>query len=321
MKGQEIVNAIVRANMPDIARVRERCLQQPFPERAVNPLYRRPCFLFATAAALAVCVIVGSVFIFSGDGGNVFVAKTYAFHEMEDGSVELREVEVYGDNDNGLYLTITLMDGAAKSVGVYTSNHVFLRQYDKTGGFTADEYPLLISGLLAHSYNESEGLPQKINLHAKLKTLDPGELPDGVSPGDFTISIGSHETTGDVWASELAALKADMKLMDELIRRIPLDACAPVAGSEEALSYGDVYDYPLGGGGITGKYPIIREMLNATGNRGLYEDNGVLKVGGNLPSDGSDGYIAVIAPNADGTYAGMVYRVPGAVILEAWSQR
>jgi hypothetical protein len=107
-----------------------------------------------------------------------------------------------------------------------------------------------------------------------------------------------------------------MNRIDEMMRRIPLDACVLVAGSEELLSYGDVYDYSLGGEGIVGRYPITRGMLSSAEDRGLYEDDGVLKVGGSLPSDGSDGYIAVIASNVDGTYTGMVYRVPGAVVLE-----
>jgi hypothetical protein len=47
-----------------------------------------------------------------------------------------------------------------------------------------------------------------------------------------------------------------------------------------------------------------------------FDEYGIFRIGSNLPSDGRDGYVAVLEKNGDGTFTGMVYKVPGELILE-----
>jgi len=49
---------------------------------------------------------------------------------------------------------------------------------------------------------------------------------------------------------------------------------------------------------------------------GMFDENGIFRQASDLPEDGSDGYIAVIKQNENNTFTGMVYKVPGQLILE-----
>lgn len=82
--------------------------------------------------------------------------------------------------------------------------------------------------------------------------------------------------------------------------------------SVQALTYGDTYEYHLGDSlNNTAYRPITGESMDAA----LFDENGI-RISSSLPSDGSDGYIAVLERNGDGTFIGMVYKVPGQLILE-----
>ena len=64
--------------------------------------------------------------------------------------------------------------------------------------------------------------------------------------------------------------------------------------------------------------------LKRDGYPGAYDENGVMRFGylydtGTSSLDehnGGDGQIAVIVDNGDGTFTGMVYKVPGQLILD-----
>lgn len=101
MKGQQIIEFIARAEMPDIEQVREKCLAQAAAEKR---RVRRPVFLagvtLAAAAVLAVCFIFGNS-LFTPKPGNSFAIKAYALEQQEDGSFSVSQTKV-DDSGNAL---------------------------------------------------------------------------------------------------------------------------------------------------------------------------------------------------------------------------
>ena len=101
----------------------------------------------------------------------------------------------------------------------------------------------------------------------------------------------------------------------ELVLNIPLDRCEVI--ETQTLTYGDTFEYTTSttDGLISTHFcPITEESMTSFAD--LFNENGIFRQSSNLPNDGSDGYIAVIEHNGDGAFSGMVYKVPGQLILE-----
>ena len=110
----------------------------------------------------------------------------------------------------------------------------------------------------------------------------------------------------------MAQDQKDLEAYEKLLQSIPLDQCEVVPDSVQALTYGDTYEYHMGNPLATSCKPITEESMETA----PFDQNGVLTISSSLPDDGSDGYIGVIERNGDGTFTGMVYKVPGQLILE-----
>jgi len=142
MKGKDLINKIVRVDMPDIEQVRENCHRQATTQkRQEKRLLRRPAFAAATAAVLVMCLVFGSVLFNPQDGGvmNAFTIRAYAMEQRHDGSVVLREVDLmeqsdiwggFMDNDN-FFLSVRLqaVGDNIQSVNFITDDGFFAKQY------------------------------------------------------------------------------------------------------------------------------------------------------------------------------------------------
>jgi len=102
--------------------------------------FKMPLKILATAAALIFCFILGNM-LMSPQSDNIFAVKAYALERQEDGSVEMREVDLLGQTQywhghydgNDFYVNINLKcEGEnIKSVDFYTDDGFFAKQYLK----------------------------------------------------------------------------------------------------------------------------------------------------------------------------------------------
>ena len=100
----------------------------------------KPAKIIATAAALIFCFIFGHMLI-NPQNGNSFALKAYAMEQQEDGSIEMREVDLMEDmqawsgcyDGENLFMSINLKcEGEnIKSVDFYTDEGFFAKQYLK----------------------------------------------------------------------------------------------------------------------------------------------------------------------------------------------
>jgi len=161
MKGKDLINKIVRVDMPDIEQVRENCHRQTMTQkRPEKRLVRRPVFAVATAAVLVVCIIFGSVLFNPQNGGimNAFTIRAYAMEHQVDGSVMLREVDLIEQSHNwggaivgeNFFLSIRLhAEGEnIQSVAFTTDDGFFAKQYleIENGEVIIDNAPILYVG-------------------------------------------------------------------------------------------------------------------------------------------------------------------------------
>lgn len=358
MKGKEIINHIVRAEMPDMEQVREKCIRQAISqERHKKRPHTRSAFALVTAAAVICLILFGST-LFTPQGDNIFVVKAYAMEIQEDGSVELREVDIadtrpeywggYIDGEtNTMYVGLGLRcEGEnIESVEFSTDDGFFSEQYignladistsgvpalyvgpdnqmvmfgedfDDVGGTITLEAETVDDYLLFWGTNYVDNpefpyyppFPEKIYVHAKV-TFNNGKTAEKDVAIDLS-GIGLYSYTPS--EEQKAQNQKDYETHKKLLQSIPLDQCEVVPGSVQTLAYGDTYEYHLSDSS-TGYRQVTEEAMDAA----LFDENGVLRIGSSLPSDGSDGYIAVLEKNGDGTFTGMVYKVSGQLILE-----
>ncbi|MCL2152887.1 MAG: hypothetical protein FWH57_08020 [Oscillospiraceae bacterium] len=180
-------------------------------------------------------------------------------------------------------------------------------------------------------------LPSQLIIRA-VATFSDGKTHEEVLALDLSMEkmqgIGAVKLTDD----EIAQNRADSLRYDAFIHSIPLDQCEVVPGSERTLTYGDTFEYEIiSSSNISGAipgiamFPISEESMNPAndeslkqaGYKGLFDENGIARFGSSAnlfnlwdEYDGSDGYIAVLETNGDGTFTGKTYIVPGWMILE-----
>ena len=101
MKGQEVISNIVRAEMPDISQIRDKCVRETAAQehstrqatRMNRPLFRTMA-LTAAAVAVLVCLgLFGNTFS-NNRSDNAFSVIAYAYEDEENGSISLRSYEV-----------------------------------------------------------------------------------------------------------------------------------------------------------------------------------------------------------------------------------
>lgn len=178
----------------------------------------------------------------------------------------------------------------------------------------ADDYLLFWGTGCADNLESPDhpSFPEKIYVHAKVifsngKTAEKDATIDLSGTGVYSYKPSEEQK---------AQNQKDHEAHEKLLQSIPLDQCEVVPESVQALTYGETYEYHMGDSLATAYTPITEEAMVAAS----FDENGVFKIGSNLPSDGSDGYIAVLERNGDSTFTGMVYKAPGQLILEHMKQ-
>lgn len=151
--------------------------------------------------------------------------------------------------------------------------------------------------------------PKEINVHAKVTFSNEKTAEKDVT---IDLSSGSGAFTYKQSEEQAAQNQKDNEAYKNLLQSIPLDKCEVVPDSVQALAYGDTYTYRLGNQQSFSCFPITQESMAAA----PFDENGIFRLGSDLPTNGSDGYFGVIERNGDGTFTGMVYKVPGQLLLE-----
>ena len=139
MKNDKIVNAFdtIQPDEDVKNRVFEKALKKPRRKRPVH----RAAISFAAAAAVICLMVLGSIVLSSRDN-SMFAIKAYAMEVREDGSIQLREVDIvdaqpeyagfYMDEEtNTVYVSVGLRcEGEnIESVEFSTNNGFFAKQY------------------------------------------------------------------------------------------------------------------------------------------------------------------------------------------------
>ena len=281
---------------------------------------------------------------FYNDGSVCYVNTT-----LKCEGENIRFVEFYADNgffakqylkiENGKIIQEESVS-ASYAKGSGENDYTLLRygtDFERIGNsFTldpnsvTDDY-LLFVGMEVSGERDN---PSQVNIRA-VATFTDGKTQEET----IILNVENAVTamgTGVMTPDEIERVRAESIRHAELVHRIPLEQCEIVPGSEIILTYGDTFEYPVTGNSgklfLTGTayWPITEESMDPAndwslkrdGYPGVYDDNGVMRFGNlyDISSkdeyDGSNGQIAVIVDNGDGTFTGMVYKVPGRMILE-----
>ena len=363
MKNGRIVNAI-NAITPS-EEVKDRVFKKAMQRQIEKPHVFSTAIPFATAAAVICLMVLGSM-LFSPERDDMFTLKAYSMEQMDDGSIELREVDLL----NETYYWNTYSDGSVffvnanlqcegeniKSVDFYADDCFFAKQYltIENGKIVVEEgtmasyrkasddgYVLVMYGdnfnvIGKHFTLENDAITDDFLLFLGKEVSDWREYPsqmtiravatfnDGKTQ-EQTITLDLANAEGVMGTGiiklppdELARFISDNVKRQELQFSIPLDQCEVIQGSVQYLTYGDTFEYDSPNDMISAThfFPITEDAITSAINEGLFDENGIFRQGSNLPDDGSDGYIAVIENNGDGMFTGMVYKVPGQLILE-----
>ncbi|MCL1872760.1 MAG: hypothetical protein FWF85_01415 [Clostridiales bacterium] len=321
------------------------------------------------AAAAVICLMLSGMFLLpQSESSNIFSLKAYAMEQMDDGSIELREVDLLGEtyywsfyNDgNMFYVNANLKcEGEnIRSVAFHADDGFFAKQYltiengkiVREEGVPAmyrkapgdDEHTLVMYGhdfdMIGNDFTlDSDSMSDDFLLFVGVEVSDWQEYPSQITiRAAATFNDGNTQeeilsldlTQGELFGTfqlppeEIARMEADSIRHQELLRSIPLEQCEVIPGSVIALTYGDTFEYQtddLGTG--TGFFQILEEAMASAVEQGLFDENGIMWIYSNLHDlwdeyDGGDRSIAVIEQNGDDTFTGMVYKIPGQLILE-----
>ena len=185
-------------------------------------------------------------------------------------------------------------------------------------GPVADDY-LLFVGVEVSDWREP---PPQITIRATA-TFNDGKTQEETIVLDLA-NAGLGTGVVVYPPEELERRQAENEKRLNALYSIPLEQCVVVPGSVQFLNFGDTFTYSnefviAAPGDIVSTaamYPVTEESISSAMAQGLFDEIGIFRLGSNLPDDGSDGYIAVIENNLDGTFTGMVYVVPSQLILE-----
>jgi len=155
-------------------------------EKRMRPIYRK--FAAFAAAALVVCLMVLGGTLLSPQNSNTFELKAYAMEQQDDGSVELREVDLldqtngwsFNDDGENVYINVWLKCEGENldSVDFYTGEGFFAKQYierkngkivwEKTGGIGRPDGTITITSF----GRDYEYIGSKLTLSANEMTDD-----------------------------------------------------------------------------------------------------------------------------------------------------
>jgi len=182
---------------------------------------------------------------------------------------------------------------------------------------------LLFLGMEVSDWREQ---PSQMTIRA-VATFNDGQTQEVVLRLDLLLENGIG--VAKIPQEEIERRRADFEVYEvvvqSLAQSIPLGLCEVVSDSVQTLTYGDTFEYNFDDHSIenviagTVFFPITEESIDSAMNQGLFDENGIFVIGSRLSEslfDGSDGYIAVIENNGDGTFTGMVYIVPRQLISE-----
>ena len=234
---------------------------------------------------------------------NGFFAKQYL--KIENGQIILEEgvPASFRSGGEGMGYVLTMYGQEFDIIG----NRFILNSDGMTDDF------LLFLGTEVSDWWEH---PSQMTVRA-VATFNDGKTQEKI----ITLNLTDKEGIG-VFAlpSDKINRQAAREKYNELLHSIPLDKCEVVAGSVKILAYGDSFEYSMSEShsivSTAANFQITEESINSAVEQGLFDENGIYIIGSNLPIDGSDGYITVIVKNGDGTFTGMVYKVPGQLILD-----
>ncbi len=355
MKNAKIINAYNTLQPNDAVKTRVffKVMQKRQKKRPVF----KAAVSFASAAAVICLIVLGGKFLAPQDD-NIFIIKAYAMEVQNDGSVQLREVDIMDTRPEywGGYIdgeTHTMYVGLGlrcegehiESVEFSTDNGFFAEQYIgnlseiSTSGVPAmyvgpenqmvmfgNDFKNVGSTIILNNENAEDYLlfwgtsyvenlefpyyppfPEEIYVHAKV-TFSNGKTAEQ----DAVIDLSGTGTAAYKPSDEQKAQdQKDFEAYEKLLHSIPLDKCEVVPDSVQTLTYGDTYEYNTTPSS-TGYAQITKESMDTA----PFDETGIFKINSSLPTDGSDGYIAVLERNGDGTFTGIVYKVPGQLILE-----
>jgi hypothetical protein len=237
-----------------------------------------------------------------------FFAKQYL--KMKDGKVVVEE---------GVPATYVRNEVGGLTLVTYGEEFEIIGNAFTLAGDAMTDDLLLFLGIESADVRQ---FPSRMTVRA-VATFDDGETQEETLV--FDLSGRSGAVTWKLSPEESAQMQADYARYEAVLRDIPLDLCEVAADSLKTLTYGDTYAYQLGGADAgTGYFPITEDAMDAAVAEGRFDEDGIFRIGSNLYDydardayDGSDGYIAALKRNEDGTFTGMVYRVPGRLISEA----
>ena len=120
MKGQKIIDQIVRAEMPDMEQVREKCVMQVQTESREQRSRRqiRRFGVSAVAAAAVLCLCLFGNTILTPQGNNSFFVEAYALEQQADGSITLSDSTV---DSSGESSSICLGIGSPGNLYLYSA--------------------------------------------------------------------------------------------------------------------------------------------------------------------------------------------------------
>ena len=187
---------------------------------------------------------------------------------------------------------------------------------------------LLFLGMPVSNWREQ---PSQIKIRA-VATFNDGQTQEIVLTLDLLLEpgVGVVKIPQEEIERQRAELEVYEVVLQNIAQSIPLELCEIVSDSVQTLSYGDTFEYSFDDYSIgnvraeTIFFAITEESIDSAMNHGLFDENGIFIIGSRLSDcwngfDGSDGYIAVIENNGDGTFTGMVYMVPRQLINEYMS--
>lgn len=332
MKGNEIINHIVRAEMPDMDQVREKYARKALSqEQHKKRPFFRSAFTLATTAVVVICLLFGNMLL-NPHGDNVFSVKAYAMEQNADGSIGLREVDVvdqpdvWGGYTDGKVFFVSVglkCEGEnIKSVEFSTDEGFFAKQHigdlknseDVMTMYVGAESRIAVYGTDFETVGDKiildkDTLTDDLLLFWGTENNDLKDIPQkidiqakatfndgGTDERTVTIDLsGTGLIGGSVPMSE--EQRKQLKEQDDYLKNIPLEQCELIPESVKTVT--NVYEYEIGGSGV--RFDIVENEME-------FDEDGVFR-GGWWGSD--EGWIiTVIKRDGSGVLTGMSYKVP-----------
>lgn len=296
-------------------------------QKSGSPVFRPK---FAAVMAGIICLALAGGLLTALGNTNVFTVKAYALGESEDGSIELREMDLldmpdvwagYFDGSN-FYVSVGLkcQGKNIESVEFSTREGFFAKQYidELSGGegiskmYVGPDNRLVMYGdkfepagsrvtldggeasgnvLLFWGMQSSDGNQRPPNIEiTAMATFEDGKTQEV----PITIDLSGLGVAGGAPLS-----REEERHMEELVEyydKIPIEQCLLVPESVKSVT--EVYEY--GSEGNSTIFPIYDGMV--------FDEDGYFRCG--FYEEGREVFVSVIKRAGDGSLSGMLFRVP-----------